>query len=64
MNTTNPDPKLCKNPKDKKDKENYTKIHHNQIAYRNNKEELLKAACEKAILHKREQTQCNPEDME
>lgn len=44
MNTRNPDPKLSINPKDKKDKENYTKIHHNQTAYSSKKEELLQAA--------------------
>lgn len=64
INTTKPDPKLQTNPKDKKEKENYTKIHHNQIPYSSNKEEILKAAWEKAILHKREQIQCKPEDME
>lgn len=44
MNTTNADPKIPTNAKDKKHKKNYTKTYHNQLAYSSNKEEILKAA--------------------
>lgn len=44
MNTTNADPKIPTNAKDKKHKKNYIKTYHNQLAYSSNEEEILKAA--------------------